>query len=130
MADAKHGLILALPGAPNTPHSVYDSAGNLVPGHYSPEVITPVGGDGDLTLGAAQSLAADPAVHLELRVATAAEVKAARAYWEAWLPVLRGGLAGARDRATGVDAERLADTITAAAPEKYEAPNPNDSQEG
>lgn len=123
MADAKHGLILNLPGAPATPHVVYDRAGVVVPGWYHPQVPTPVGGDGDLSLDAAKALAEDPAVHLTLETMTAAACKAARDYWAAVTPGLRGGIADARGREpAGADAERLADEVASPDAGDYQAP--------
>lgn len=130
MAEAKHGLILTLPGAPATPHIVYDAAGILVPGYFHRDVPTPVGGDGDLGLATARELADDPSTHLALVDLKAAECAAAREYWSEVLPTLRGGLTQASARAQGTDLERIQEEASAAAPSVYTAPDAAPSQEG
>ena len=52
----RFGLRLTLPGAPRTPHVV---AG--IPGHYRPDIPTPVGGKGEVDLGLARKVAASTA---------------------------------------------------------------------
>lgn len=55
------GLRLTLPGAPNTPHTL-----SGLPGHYRPDIPTPVGGDGEITLELAQQFADDEGAPVEL----------------------------------------------------------------
>lgn len=52
MAGKRYGLLLTLGGAPNTPHTVEG-----LPGYYRPDIPTPVGGDGELSLEAAREAA-------------------------------------------------------------------------
>ena len=52
MAAKRYGLLLTLGGAPNTPHTVQG-----LPGYYRPDIPTPVGGDGELSLEAAREAA-------------------------------------------------------------------------
>lgn len=50
-SKTRYGLVLDLPGAPETPHVIPGVAG-----YYRPNIPTPVGGDGELTLDAAKEL--------------------------------------------------------------------------
>lgn len=68
----RYGLRLALPGAPNTPHTV---AG--LQGYYWPSMATPVGAPGELPLEVARKAAADEGVHLELVEITEAQAQQA-----------------------------------------------------
>lgn len=62
-------LILDLPGAPNTPHTIPG-----VPGLYRPDRATPVGAPGEVTEDQAKDLAADEGTHLKLVRVSADEV--------------------------------------------------------
>jgi hypothetical protein len=68
------GLRLTLGGAPATPHVVAGA-----PGLYRPDVATPVGDDGELSLEDAKRFADDPALPLELVEITDEEAASARA---------------------------------------------------
>ena len=61
MADKPQGLVLTLGGAPPTPHTVEG-----LPGLYSPDRPTPVGGIGEPTL--TQAKAADKAPGVPVRL--------------------------------------------------------------
>ena len=72
MADKRYGLRLTLGGAPNTPHLVPG-----LPGYFRPDVPTPVGGDGELTLEAAREVSKSnsPVELVELKPKEADEAK-------------------------------------------------------
>lgn len=53
MAEKRYGLCLTLGGAPNTPHTVPG-----LPGYFRPDIPTPVGGDGQMSLEDAKAAAA------------------------------------------------------------------------
>lgn len=72
-AAKRYGLRLTLGGAPNTPHVVPG-----LPGYYRPDIPTPVGGDGELSLEAARE-ADKGSEEVELVAMTAKEASDAEA---------------------------------------------------
>lgn len=57
----RFGLRLTMPGAANAPHTIRG-----VRGEYRPDVPTPVGGQGEMTIEYARKLDKEPKVPLEL----------------------------------------------------------------
>lgn len=112
--EARRGLLLTLPGAPEEPHIVCSpDTGQPVPGHYHPVIPTPVGSPGELPLAVAERWAKDPRYHL--RLVTLSDVDADRwaAWWRAIRPELRTGAAVAARTAEGGEQTRVADSLAA-----------------
>lgn len=105
MPTKRHGLRLTLPGAPTTPHTVPGVAG-----YYRPDIATPVGGEGELTLEAARKLAADESIELELVELAAGEAKEAAELAKQTIREARKGLVAARRlKPKGDEREQVAD---------------------
>lgn len=100
----RYGLKLALPGAPQTPHTVPG-----VNGFFMPNVATPVGGPGEIPLEFARRLDADESMHLELVELTEAEATEARAQQDAIRQASREGvIAALRTGVEGDEQDRVA----------------------
>jgi hypothetical protein len=106
----RYGLRLALPGAPNTPHTVPG-----VPGFYSPNAATPVGEEGELSFETAREVAKEEANYLELVTLTPKEAEAAVELAAETLEAARKGIAEARaDGPEGAEVQRIKDEQAAA----------------
>jgi hypothetical protein len=96
MAAKRQGLVLDLPGAPDTPHHVPGVAGL-----YRPGVPTPVGKDGELDLEEAKELHKDKSFHLKLVEIPTADVKKAEDKASEAMVEAREGLIAATKLARG-----------------------------
>jgi hypothetical protein len=102
------GLRLTLGGAPATPH--------VVPGVgiFRPDIGTPVGGEGELTLAEAKKLAADESIPLEL--VDLEDEAAAREQVQADLAALRQAIPATLEMGLeGAEPSRVKEQISAAA---------------
>jgi hypothetical protein len=114
MATAKrYGLRLTLGGAPLTPHTVPG-----VPGQYRPNVPTPVGQDGELSLDDAKRAVDDHPDVLELVTISEKDVKAAKKLADDTAQAVRRGLADAAQVAEGAEVSVLKDEKAAVAAAK------------
>lgn len=104
-AKKRYGLRLTLPGAPNTPHVVGD-----LPGHYRPDVPTPVGGPGEVSVEAARQLAEPAGVPLELVEIKTGEVAEAEELAQRTEQDVRKGIVAQRKAGPkGAEVRQLAD---------------------
>jgi hypothetical protein len=102
------GLILTLPGAPVTPHTIVG-----VRGLYRSDVPTPIGGSGELTLEEAKT-AIDNGAPVALVNIAAKDVDAVRAQVEADISAARtGAIAARQDGPVGAEAGVLSDQLDA-----------------
>lgn len=108
-AERRMGLRLTQGGAPASAHVV-----SGVPGLYRPDVPTPVGGEGELSLEEAKALDADESIPLEL--VPVEDEAAALEQVAADLEAARGGIAAAlRAGPEGSEPGRIQDEAAAIA---------------
>lgn len=105
MASKRQGLRLSLPGAPNTPHTVPG-----VPGYFYPEAPTPVGGEGELSMEAAEAFDKDKGCPLQLVDIKPSEVEDAEELAAEAVEDGRKGIVAAQQRGfKGAEAARAKD---------------------
>jgi hypothetical protein len=100
----KYGLRLTLGGAPNTPHTVVG-----IPGVYRPDIPTPVGGEGELSLERAKEIAES---NVDLELVEVKDILTAKTQNAKDVAEARNAAAAAsRDNPTSAERERLKDEI-------------------
>jgi hypothetical protein len=107
----RYGLVLTLGGAPATPHVI---AG--VPGHFRPNVPTPVGEEGEIPLEDAKAFAKEH--DLALVEITDAKAKKAKKLAEDTAEAIRKGLEDAAAVAEGAEPGLINDEKAAVAAAK------------
>ena len=106
--NGQQGLVLTLAGAPLTPHVIVG-----LRGLYRPDVPTPIGGDGEVSVDEANAAIANGAP-LELVDIAAKDLDAAKAQHEEDLAAARTGAVQARqDGPVGAEANTLNDNLDA-----------------
>lgn len=105
--EKRRGLVLTLPGAPTTPHRVGEW-----PGHYRPDIATPVGGDGEITIELAEQADKDKSVPLKLVDITADKVAEAERVVQEHKDEIRNAVVNLRKRSdlTAFEKEQIKET--------------------